>query len=238
MTSKAKGQVTSLAALLWVERAHQRPGSHKSLSRCLYVCAQKHTLPSLLLTYLLNAQAYIYRHESVFDSLDHLIKICNSLLLKSRNQSTEQSILFCSLLWTALSGSVIKGRFLHLHAGLEVRQSSVFKKPTDKTSDVNESEKKTRGGGDDSHRRLCLGLEGTGRIKQGQSHRVDSLMSGSRLRGAGKEEEEQTGDAQQHREQERLCRDVQDLVPNYCTPEWHTITHFKTITSSLCEEKI
>lgn len=100
-----------------------------------------------------------------------------------------------------------------------MRQSSVFKKPTDKTSDVNESEKKNRGGGDDSHRRLCLGLAGTGRMKQEQSHGVDSLMSGSRLGGGGKEEEEQTGDAQQHREQERLCQDGQDLVPNYCTPE-------------------
>lgn len=44
-----------------------------------------------------------------------------------------------------------------IDAGLEVRQSSVFKKPTDKTSDVNESEKKNRGG-DDSHRRLLSGL--------------------------------------------------------------------------------
>lgn len=47
-----------------------------------------------------------------------------------------------------------------IDAGLEVRQSSVFKKPTDKTSDVNESEKKNRGGGDDSHRRLLSGVGG------------------------------------------------------------------------------
>lgn len=59
---------------------------------------------------------------------------------------------------------------------------------------------------------FCLGLEGTGRMKQGQSHGVDSLMSGNRLRGAGKEEEEQAGDAQQHREQERLCRDGQVIA--------------------------
>lgn len=48
-----------------------------------------------------------------------------------------------------------------IDAGLEVRQSSVFKKPTDKTSNANESEKKNRGGGgDDSHRRLLSGVGG------------------------------------------------------------------------------
>lgn len=41
-------------------------------------------------------------------------------------------------------------------------------------------------------------------MKQEQSHGVDSLMrSGSRLRMAGKEWEEQTDDAEQQREQRR-----------------------------------